>query len=375
MDKAHLRKAFALIAAGLVEKERLLSEQPTRYPLSRTLQHGINMFLSAGYFEGKMGQDVFAYADEAAFLAHYITKPIAAWFDGWDTDACEQLSLQDQPFYGYEAFAYAVGANVYVPSEECYDFLQTQDRDVIAGTDERVLYEKMMSLEQDDYCQIRRFIIEHPIIDLGERREILLKFADKQNARDVLQFAYEEFTDNGWRCPSCGWTMTAGKYGLHCHSPHCLDKAPALTDEMRVNGLSETFFRLKKGVMRYIAQPGKLELAIEELCNKKHLSCSLWPQKDRYDVEIHFPDGDVWEIDAKAYRNPVALRSKIIQDGGFPEGDYARGFYVIPTEFRAGQINYLSVVNKCLTAQKNVRCVTLHMLQGQIRRKAGTPHG
>lgn len=127
--------------------------------------------------------------------------------------------------------------------------------------------------------------------------------------------------------------------------------------------------------MRYIAQPGKLELAIEDFCNRQELSCLLWPQKDRYEVEIHFPDGEIWEIDAKAYRNPVSLRSKIIQDGGFPEGDYAQGFYVIPTEFRAGLNNYLSIVNQCLKAQKNVRCVTLHMLQKQIRRKVRKLHG
>lgn len=47
MDVILIRKAIALIAKGLMEKERLLKEQPNRYPLSRTLLHGINMFLFA----------------------------------------------------------------------------------------------------------------------------------------------------------------------------------------------------------------------------------------------------------------------------------------------------------------------------------------
>lgn len=47
MDAAFMRKAFALIVKGLIEKEQFLQKEPTRYPYSKTLQHGINMFLSA----------------------------------------------------------------------------------------------------------------------------------------------------------------------------------------------------------------------------------------------------------------------------------------------------------------------------------------
>ena len=40
MDATFLRKTFALIAKGLVEKEQLLQKEPTRYPYSKALQHG-----------------------------------------------------------------------------------------------------------------------------------------------------------------------------------------------------------------------------------------------------------------------------------------------------------------------------------------------
>lgn len=49
MDAIFLRKTFALIAKGLVEKEQLLQKEPTRYPYSKALQHGINMFLAASH--------------------------------------------------------------------------------------------------------------------------------------------------------------------------------------------------------------------------------------------------------------------------------------------------------------------------------------
>ena len=73
MDAIFLRKTFALIAKGLVEKEQLLRKEPTRYPYSKALQHGINMFLAASHQIGGI-QDIAQYADEAAFLKFFITK-------------------------------------------------------------------------------------------------------------------------------------------------------------------------------------------------------------------------------------------------------------------------------------------------------------
>lgn len=83
MDATFLRKTFALIAKGLVEKEQLLQKEPTRYPYSKALQHGINMFLVASHQIGAV-QDIVQYADEAAFLKHFISKPVSEWFDEWD---------------------------------------------------------------------------------------------------------------------------------------------------------------------------------------------------------------------------------------------------------------------------------------------------
>lgn len=368
MDEIFLRKAFALIAKGLMEKERLLQKEPSRYPYSKELQHGINMFLAASSQIGQMEDRIFEWADESSFLKHFITRPIADWFHEWNAEEVKELRLEEQPFYGYEAFAYRRNENIYIPSSECYEFLETQDSDIMAGTDERVLYEKMRLLDQDTYCYIRKYIIEHPIISLEKKRLMSLKLSDDQMARDAFQFAYEEITEESFRCPSCGWTMTQGKYGLNCHSPHCTDIVPELTDDMKLD-IAEGMFRLKKGVMRYFAQPGKLELAIADYCEKKKISWTLWPYMDKFDVEIQFSDGEVWEIDAKAYRNPITLRTKIRNDDGFPEGDYSRGYFVVPSEYVIHQRNYTSIVSKALEYQTNVKCITLRTLKTEISRK------
>ena len=138
MDTAFMRKTFALIAKGLIEKEQLLQTKPTRYPYSKAMQHGINMFLAASQWAGS--QAAVEYPDEVSFLAHFITRPVEEWFDTWESGAVEQLHLQEEPFYAYDAFAYQKAGNVYVPSSDCYEFLETQDSDIMNGTDERILY-------------------------------------------------------------------------------------------------------------------------------------------------------------------------------------------------------------------------------------------
>lgn len=368
MDAAFLRKAFALIAKGLVEKEQLLQKDPTRYPYSKTLQHGINMFMVACYQAG-YGNFIAQYADESSFLAHFITMPIADWFCSWDSDLITALKLQDEPFFGYDAFAYKRNGNMYAPSSDCYEFLEIQDGDIMDGTDERILYEKMVLLDQATYCEVRKYIIEHPIISFENRRKMSLQLADNPAARDAFQFAYEAVTEDSYRCPCCGWTMTQGKFGYSCHSSHCTDTIPELTDEMKLNASDGELYRLKRGIMRYFAAPGKLELDIVAYCEKKGLHWELWPQMDRYDVEIKFPDGEIWEIDAKAYRNPISLRAKIQEDNGFPEGEYTRGYYVIPGEYTVNQGNYTTIINRALVKQKNIKCVTLNTLKREITRK------
>lgn len=364
MDTAFLRKAFALIAKGLVEKEQLLQKDATRYPYSKTLQHGVNMFLAASYQAGKK-----QYSDESCFLSNYITTPIAEWFSGWDQDVIDKLKLCEEPFYGYDAFAYQRNGNIYTPSSECYEFLETQDSDIMEGTDERILYEKMIALDQDTYCKVRRYIIEHPIISLEDRRMMSLELSNNQAAKDTFQFAYEEIIEDCYRCPSCGWTMTQGRHGYSCHSSHCVDTIPDLTDKMKLSTSNRELYRLKKGIMRYFSAPGKLELSIANFCEKKKIRWALWPQMDRYDVEIQFSDGEIWEIDAKAYSNPIALRTKIQNDNGFPEGEYTRGYIVVPGEYTVNQRNYTAIVNHALRNQKNVKCVTLKTLKAEITRK------
>ncbi len=116
----------------------------------------------------------------------------------------DKLNFQEEPFYAYEAFAYQRSGNLYTPSSDCYEFLEIQDNDIMDGTNERVLCEKMIVLDQETYCNVRRYIIENPIITLEYRRTMSFELADHQVAREAFQFAYEEIMEDSYRCPRCG---------------------------------------------------------------------------------------------------------------------------------------------------------------------------
>ena len=372
MDVIHLQKAFAFIAKGIVEKETLLKELPNKYPYSNNLQRGINMFLAASMEMGHLGEKVFMYADESSFLHHFISKPICDWFEDWNQKIIDECEIRNASFYNYGPFAYQRGKkDVYTATEECIEFLNTQEANIIEGTDERALYEKIIQLSQNDYCLIRKYIIQHPVISVEERRVFLLEYADNVRIKEAFIFAYELFEGDYIICPACGWTMTDGIYGYSCVSEHCIEHMPAIKKDKT----EDPVYRLKKGIMRYFAQPGKLEMEIANFCEKKKLEYTLWPQKDRFDIEIRFNDKEVWEIDAKAYRNPISLCTKIKQDHGFPSGDYKLGYYVVPTEYTRNKNNYTAVVNNVLKEQPNVKCVTLATIKKKISRKAGEING
>ncbi len=371
MDITHLRKAFGFIAKGMAEKEKLLSSKHTEYPYSKDLQRGINMFLAASREMGLTGENVFLYADESSFLKHYLTKPICEWFDDWNEEAMQSNNIREELFYSYDAFAIKRGkADIYSVTEECMDFLSLQESNIVEGTDEHTLYELMVALSQEDYCVTRKFIIQYPIITIEERRNLLEQYAENLKIREIIKIAYEEFEDKGFRCPCCGWTMMQNEDGYSCHSNHCLEHLPEIQPEMAIDGSSQPLYRLKKGIMLYFAVPGKLEMDIANYCGKKGLEYVLWPYMDTFDIEIRFPGGEIWEIDAKAYRNPVSLSAKIKQDNGFPSGNYSKGFYVVPTEFTKSKNNYTAVVSKAIS-QSNVKCITLNQLKRRINSKAG----
>jgi len=127
--------------------------------------------------------------------------------------------------------------------------------------------------------------------------------------------------------------------------------------------------RLKRGVMRYISNPGKLELEIQSFCQKLNIKTELWPNHDQYDIKIIFKDGTTWGIDAKDYVNPYMLAKSISEDREFQRAPIDKGFYVIPNSANNYAPDYLKICKRALPHASKFDCIKLSQIKRLIRDK------
>lgn len=363
-----LNKAINLIALGLYEKEQF--KQKNKYYYSKRLMHGINMFQALN-LKYTNDMDIFADMHEQAFITKYATIEVASWFKNWDKNIINSLNLKEQAFYYLEALVIDIGFNMYYISESCEDYIQYFEYDIIDSLDQKVVYEYLISLKQEDYIYLRKFFIENPIIDSSAYSKLEKYFIKSDNDSKIINNIYEELKNDYYICPTCGWTAFENETGMCCHSKHCIKKKYTKKDFIHID-LSDSKYRLKRGIMKYIAAPGTLELAIKEYCDNNKLNNKLWPYMDRFDLEITFNDGTKWVIDAKTIREPFFLRQQIRNKGGFPSGNYEKGFYVIPNEIIGERRDYCKIINRELKRmeQKQILCVSFEEIKKEIKKRA-----
>lgn len=339
-DLTKLKTAVSLIVVGLYEKER--KKKDGEYYYSRKLIHGINIFQSLNYKYNPKGFD-FDKMHEQCFITEYAMQPVSQWFAGWE-NAAEKLDLENQGFYHLGALVGDSGFHTFHVNDDCEDYIEYVEKDIIAGIEQRAVYDCLKELSQDEYVNLRKYIIEHSQISFEELRKLKLIFSQNDMALQAIENAYEEIMDD---CYVQGeLTCIRGEAGI---------------------------LRLKRGVMKYISEPGQLELEIYNYCMKHKVQSVLWPEMDKYDIEITFPNGDVWAIDAKAIKEPYFLKENIIRDGGFPDGNYKKGLYVIPDAYADARTDYLDIINRQLKSMgnTNIQCIRLRDLKKEIRERGG----
>ena len=363
-DLTRLKIAMQLITVGLYEKDR--KKKKGEYFYSKRLIHGINIFQSLNYKYNRESFD-FNQLHEQRFIIDYAMKPVYTWFDGWENT--ENLKLEEQEFYYMGELVGDIGHGMFYVNDCCEDYVQYYvEKDIIAGIEQRTVYDCLKLLEQDDYVYLRKYMIQHPIIDQGDLRKLKLRYSQKEMALQAIEAAYEEIKGNYYICPECGWTLKKEKFKMICQSRYCTVKKPMPESLVKIEENSGKL-RLKRGVMKYICVPGKLELEIQEYCQKYNVQNFLWPELDKYDVEIIFDNGERWAVDAKQVRNPYFLRTNIRNAGGFPEGDYKKAIYVIPDEFKKERTDYTEIIEEELKriGKDNIFCVTLSKLKKEIK--------
>ncbi len=242
-DLLRLKKAISLIAVGLYEKA--FKKKPGEYMYSEKLIHGINIFFSLAY-RYQTDRFDFNLMHEQAFIKYYAQKPVREWFDGWENT--ETLNLEDQAFYFLGALVEDTGFNIFYVNEDCVDYLECVEKDILAGLEQWEVYSLLMELDQADYVLLRKFLIEHPVISMDHFRKVKSEYFENDKATQLLENAYEIILDDYYLCPRCGWTMIRTKNKMVCQDSSCISTVYLPNELQRITPKGERL-RLKRGVM------------------------------------------------------------------------------------------------------------------------------
>ncbi|MFB5676445.1 hypothetical protein ACE3NQ_08590 [Paenibacillus terreus] len=169
------------------------------------------------------------------------------------------------------------------------------------------------------YRDIRKFLIENCTIDPNVRLPIENGNEELLNYEGELRSFYEAvpayyFINGGIHlCPRCGWTLKQTKDG---HFECDTEKCRRLTGNFELKKktfLCNKLMRVKRGIRRYIVDPGLTELSLYERILKryqKRIKLELYPDFDKFDIRLQFEDGGVWVIDLKDWSSSTNLAQR-----------------------------------------------------------------
>lgn len=313
-----------LIALGLCEYEQQIPKSLSNYPAA--LQLGVDKLALACLMAGvRQLQGV------PDFVYRWAQCPLNDWDIEVDCpeDWHEQQLIEDQKPSG---FCIETAGEYF---DECGNFQK------------QVINEVMTKATQnpDLYTRFRRYLIEKPVTSRG-----LLdvdSVVDFKPVQDILRNSYEKAPESyslGGRfycCGHCGGLMYLTKDNeLKCENKHCA-KQKKIPIPFPADKYDEVLW-LKKDLRYFIHRPGKAELRLEERLKRLNLEVKLYPDFDKYDLHLVFPDGIVWAVDVKFWESAYNLAKKV--DKPIPRlkhQPYQESFFVFPDEIHSYGQEYL----------------------------------
>lgn len=206
------------------------------------------------------------------------------------------------------------------------------------------VFERCIAAQRPDaYVAFRRLLIERPVLTALELQQ---RCNDPVLAPliDHLHSAYEpaprvHAVDGRFNCcPSCGGLLlrTASEQ-LICEEERC--RVTGVCVPTRSLALRDEVLWLKRGLRRFIAAPGRSELRLAARLEALGLRVELWPEFDRYDLRVIFPDTDIWAVDLKDWNNPFLLARRAASIPTTPP--WTRAWFVFPEHRRRERSDYL----------------------------------
>lgn len=329
LDKLYM--SVSLIAVGLYNAESAIKEAPTSFQINNMFRKGYHMFLELRRTFGNV--EDFNYDHITSFFDHFLLNPLHEWFHDWDKKAQEMIQENEPTIYTLDALLRPSPEIGYMCTDSCMEFLNSLNFNGLEEMEQKRVYKELIKLDQRDYVYLRRFLIENQEVDHKDMTSAVMRYSDNTDAITVLKKAYDQcIQDNG-----------------------------------------KIIHKMVRGVRQFIADPGIYELQLADFCEAKGLRWELWPEKDRYDLKITFDNNEIWAIDVKAYSNANCLRNQIVKDGGFPKGNYTKGYIVVPTEkamYLGSTKEYTNVVQRYFKIyQPYIQCITTDTLKRRITAK------
>lgn len=196
------------------------------------------------------------------------------------------------------------------------------------------------------YTKFRRFIVEHPVLSDRELLEAKGDFGLGIGLSDLLEECYEiaplcyQLEGNFYACPYCHALSAVDSRGQAIANPNC-NRCPSGRRLKKKVKLSSDSLKLKRGIERFWFYPGRAEIRLYDKLTELGLQVELYPERDRYDLRVTFPDGKVWALDLKDYFNPYLLVKRLGDEPIPKDPPWDEAYIVIPNERKKERPAYL----------------------------------
>jgi REase associating with pPIWI_RE/pPIWI_RE three-gene island domain Y len=316
------------ISAGLIE---ISQRQGRLYPYPQNLQLGYDTVVLAFFLSSKPQSSP---ASVPEFYQDWCEKPFEEWgveVNG-EIDGSDTLLFLGEPTELTIELAEAFGGSTL-----------SQEQSRIAT----ILLQRCQVHSQGAqiYTKFRRFIVEHPVLSDRELLEAKGDFGLGIGLSDLLEECYEiaprcyQLEESFYACPYCH-ALAAVDRGQAIANPNCNRCPPGRRLKKKVK-LSSDSLKLKRGIERFWFYPGRAEIRLYEKLTELGLQVELYPERDRYDLRVTFPDGKVWALDLKDYFNPYLLVKRLGDEPIPKDPPWDEAYIVIPNERKKDRPAYL----------------------------------
>ncbi|MBA3822667.1 MAG: hypothetical protein H0X24_02040 [Ktedonobacterales bacterium] len=340
-----------LLATGLVQLADTLP--PVRVPYSDPLQRGLNRLAwrsvrtNSPLVEGL-----------ADFLV-WARRPIASWPISLNLGERDAIGPDDALLGGPDGDR---------PTDVCEELTLKPSPDAEAESVEKRLILDVLNLcrrpgGERTYTAYRRLLITQPVLTEDglftacEQPELQLL---ANHLRLDYQLAPLALAVDGQfaLCPKCqNLVYRSSIQGVFLCDDSACAGAQGIIPITFLPVRAQVYW-LRRELRRFVARPGRAEIALEERLQALGVDVELWPAVDAYDLRITFPrTGEVWAVDVKDWANAYYLANAVTPFRREPR--WTRAFFVFPEARRDRQDRYLTIFTR--------RC------QQRMARAAGGP--